>query len=249
MYFLLSKVFLFLLLPTYWVIALVVISLVSKNRKRKKRFFIAAGVVFYLFSAPFFQLCFQKVWDVKPYAIDSNKKYNCVIVLGGFSSGTSETDGHFNFSADRFIQGVKLFETKKASHILISGGNGILVPSGFKEATWVKTQLLEFNIPDSLILIENQSKNTVENAQFSKLVLAKSHLPPPYLLVTSAFHMRRASMIFKKAGIDVVPYPCNFFGNDVSFGIMNFFPDSNVLYNWEFYTKEVVGYVVNYFKH
>lgn len=237
-----------MLLPIYWIMALVIIGLLSKNRKRKKRFFIAAIVVSYVFTSPFFLLCFQKVWDVKPYAIDSNKKYSCVIVLGGFSSGETDADGHFNNSADRFIQGVKLVETKQASHILISGGNGILVPGEFREAAWVKTQLLKFNIPDSLILTESQSKNTIENAQFSKLVLAKSHLPPPYLLVTSSFHMRRASMIFKKAGIDVVPYPCNFFGSDVSFGIMNFLPDSNVLYNWELYTKEVVGYVVNYFK-
>jgi len=248
MYFIVSKVFLFMLLPIYWIMALVIIGLLSKNRRRKRRFFIAAIVVSYVFTAPFFLLCFQKIWDVKPYTIDSNKKYSCVIVLGGFSSGATDADGHFNNSADRFIQGVKLVETKQASHILISGGNGSLMPGQFREATWVKTQLLAFNIPDSLILTESQSKNTIENAQFSKSILAKSHFPPPYLLVTSSFHMRRASMIFKKAGIDVVPYPCNFFGSDVSFGIMNFLPDSNVLYNWEFYTKEVVGYVINYFK-
>jgi uncharacterized SAM-binding protein YcdF (DUF218 family) len=73
-------------------------------------------------------------------------------------------------------------------------------------------------------------------------------LPPPYLLVTSAFHMRRSLMIFKKAGINVVPYPSNYLGSEVNFAPNNFLPEANTLSNWEYYTKEVVGYVVNYFK-
>jgi len=248
MYFILSKILLFLLLPLYWIIALLVIALISKNPKRKKKFLLAAIIVCYLFTTPFFLKAFEKAWDIEPYPANDSKKYSCVIVLGGFSSSGKFAGGYFNSSADRFIQGVKLMETKQASHILISGGNCSLLPGGFREADWVKTQLTQFNIPDSLILIENNSKNTIENARFSKTLLEKSHLPPPYLLVTSAFHMRRSLMIFKKAGINVVPYPSNYLGSEVNFAPNNFLPEANTLSNWEYYTKEVVGYVVNYFK-
>ncbi|MDB5030144.1 YdcF family protein [Mucilaginibacter sp.] len=248
MYFIFSKILLFLILPIYWIIILLVIALVSKERKRKRKFLIAAVIVFYLFSNPLLLNTFQRIWDVRATTINKATKYSCVIVLGGFSSSGGQDGGHFNTAADRFIQGIKLLATKQASHILISGGNGNLLPGGFREAAWVKTQLTELNIPDSLILIENNSKNTIENAKFSKMLLSQTHLPPPYLLVTSAFHMRRSLMIFKKAGIDVVPYPCNFFGTNNHFVVSDFIPDSATLFNWESYTKEVVGYAVNYFK-
>lgn len=248
MYFIFSKILLFLILPIYWVIFLALTAVFIKNKKRKQHFIIAAVVVFYLFSIPFVISQFEKVWDIKPYPANNTKKYSCVIVLGGFSSSGGPDGGHFNNFADRFVQGVKLIETKQAAHILISGGNGMLIPGEFREAAWVKTQLLKCNIPDSLILVESNSKNTIENAKFSKVLLEKTHLPPPYLLVTSAFHMRRSLMIFKKAGMDVVPYACNYFGSNDNLALSNFTPDVSILAGWEFYTKEMVGYVVNYFK-
>jgi uncharacterized SAM-binding protein YcdF (DUF218 family) len=248
MYFILSKILLFILLPLYWVIALFIIGIASKNAKRKKRFLIAAVVVLYVFTAPIFLKAFEQLWDVRPHPDTDTKKYSCAIVLGGFSSGNKAAEGHFNNSSDRFIQGAKLVETKQASHILISGGSGQLIPGEFREAAWVRGELLKFNIPDSLILVEPRSKNTIENAAYSKELLKNTHLSPPYLLVTSAFHMRRALLIFKKAGVPVVPYPANYFGSDIDFGLDVFLPNASALSNWEFYTKEVVGYIVTYFK-
>jgi uncharacterized SAM-binding protein YcdF (DUF218 family) len=248
MYFVLSKIFLFILLPIYWVIALLVIGLIIKNPITKKRFLVASLILLYFFSAPVFIKSLQSFWDFKPYPPNDTTKYSCVVVLGGFSSGGGADGGHFNTSADRFIQGAKLMTTHQASHILISGGNGALVPNEFREATWVRTQLLKFNIPDSTILVESKSKNTVENARLSKVLLQQTHLPPPYLLVTSAFHMRRALMIFEKAGMPVIPYPCDYSYGKIEFSFNDFLPEANTLTRWEFYTKEVVGYVVNYFK-
>ena len=220
----------------------------TKSVKRRKRYLIASVIIFYIFSAPLFLKTFENIWDAKPYTASHTKKYSCVIVLGGFSSGNTPADGRFNTSADRFIQGAKVMETKLASHILISGGSGQLIPNEFREAAWVRGELLKFNIPDSLILVESRSKNTIENAAYSKELLKKTNLAPPYLLVTSAFHMRRALLIFKKAGVPVVPYPANYFGADINFGLDEFLPNASVLSNWEVYTKELVGYIVTYFK-
>ncbi|GAA4093918.1 hypothetical protein GCM10022392_15610 [Mucilaginibacter panaciglaebae] len=189
---------------------------------------------------------FQHVWDIRQQV--NHKKYSCAIVLGGFSGDGGEDGGHFTEASDRFIQGVKLMDTRQVSHILISGGNGMLTPGSFREAAYVKTQLKKFNIPDSLILIESNSKNTVENAKFTKAILDRTHLPPPYLLVTSGFHMRRSLMLFRHAGLQVDPYPCHFLTFSTHLVIGSFFPDVNVLAKWEFYIKEVIGYAVNYFK-
>lgn len=247
-YFILSKILLFLILPISWITVLLIIAIISKERKRKQCFLLAAAVVFYIFSNFFLLDQFAKRWDFPPTVLNNSQQYSCAIVLGGFSGTDANDNGFFNAASDRFIQGIKLLATKKASRLLITSGNGNLIPGAFREAAWAKTQLLQLNVPDSAILIENNSKNTLENARFSKVLIEQKHLPPPYLLVTSAFHMRRSLMIFKKAGIAVIPYPCNYVAGRGRIDPAAFMPDAQALFTWNYYVKEVIGYVVNYFK-
>jgi uncharacterized SAM-binding protein YcdF (DUF218 family) len=222
-----------------------IVSLISRSKKWKYRCLIAAIVLLVLFTNPFLFNQFAQSWDIAPYKSD-NKKYNCAIVLGGFSSGSYKADGYFNTAADRFIQGTKLLSTGQTSHLLITGGTGSLLSGEFREATWVKKQLHQFNYPDSAILIESNSKNTLENAKFSKVVLDRAKLKPPYLLVTSAFHMRRSLMIFKKAGMEVIPYPANYLIRRKAV-VSDIIPEADILSYWNIYIKEVVGYVANSF--
>ena len=206
---------------------------------------MAAVALLILFTNPFLFNQFAQNWDIAPYKPD-NKKYSCAIILGGFSSSDGNGGGYFNTGADRFLQGIKLMSTEKTSHMLITGGNGSLLSGGFAEGLWVQKQLKEFNYPDSVVLIESESRNTLENAKFSKEMLQKAKLASPYLLVTSAFHMRRSLMIFKNAGIDVVPYPANYLIRRKTLA-SDFIPDASVLSSWNIYIKEVVGYVANSF--
>lgn len=248
MYFILSKVLLFLLVPFYWFLLLLALAAFNRNKSRQRRFFIIAVSVLYLFSIPAPFKGFTKLWDVKPTPQKNLPKHSCVIVLGGFSGAGGEDGGRFNWAADRFITGVQLLKTGKAQHILISGGNGSLSPGNFREALWVNLQLKKIGIADSLILIESNSRNTLENAAFSKQLLIKHNLKPPYVLVTSAFHMRRAKMIFDKNGIAVAPYSCTYLTDNTHLYFSDFIPQADILANWELYLKEVVGYIVNYFQ-
>lgn len=245
MYFIFSKVLLIFIFPLTWILLLLIISLISKSKKYKSRCLIAAIALLVLFTNPFLFSQFAQSWDVAPYKPDG-KKYSCAIILGGFSIAAGDSEANFSITADRFLQGVKLLSTRQANHILITGGNGSLVPGAFREAAWAKKQLQEFNVPDSAVLIENASRNTLENAKFSKTILQKSKLAPPYLLVTSAFHMRRSLMIFKNAGIDVVPYPANYLVSS-KVSTSDFIPTAEPLYFWSFYIKEMIGYVANSF--
>jgi uncharacterized SAM-binding protein YcdF (DUF218 family) len=239
---------LYLLFPLSWVFILIIILFITKNKKRKLRCLIAGVIILYVFSNSFLFNSFARCWDIPAHQVKNGESYSCAIVLGGFSGEDKNGNGHFNPAADRFIQGVQLFKTGGVSHILITSGNGSLNASKFREATWVKGQLQALKIPDSAILIESNSRNTIENARFSNALLKQSHLPGPYLLVTSAFHMRRAAMIFKKEGIPVIPYSCNFITNQYKYSFDDFFiPDAEKLNYWNTYIKEVVGYVVNSF--
>ena len=248
MFFVFSKLLLIFILPLTWILALLIASLIIKNTKIRFRLVTISVVLLLLYSNPFLFHAFAHAWDIQSVPLVKKTPYSCAIVLGGFAAQNNKKVGFFNGAEDRFIEGLKLIVTHKASHILISGGNGNLIPDSFHEADWVRTQLQEFNVPDSFILIEDQSRNTIENAAFTKPVLIQNHLKPPYILVTSAFHMRRSLGIFKKIGIDVVPYPCDFIVGGEKFSIREFIPDAGVLVNWNIYIKEVIGNVVNFFR-
>lgn len=249
MYFILSKVLLFLILPLNWIFACLLISLFTKRAKLKKRCFIAGLVLLIVFTNQWLLYLFAKNWDVSSEPLEKNKIYSAVIVLGGFSGEDRNGNGVFNSYSDRFIQGVELKEQNKVSHILVTSGNGNLQASSFREATWAKGELKKFDLPDSVILIEQDSRNTFENASFSKKLLEQRHLLPPYILVTSAWHMRRAQYIFKKEGLNVVPSSSGVVYNSKKFTPGNYFmPDSEVLIRWDLYLKEAVGLIVAHFK-
>ena len=248
MFFFLSKVLLIFILPFTWIVAFLVAALIVRKPHLKRRFFIISALLLWIFSTPYFFNLFASHWDIAPVPLKQTGAYSCAIILGGFSSPDANGEGRFNGSADRFIQGLKLLSTGKVSHLLISGGNGNLIPGSFKESTWVKTQLELLKVPDSCIVVEDQSRNTLENAAFSKTILIQKHLQPPYLLVTSAFHMRRAMGIFKKQKTDIIPYPCNYIIGDSRFTFDQLIPDAGPLGGWNFYIKELIGTAVNYLK-
>ena len=249
MFFILSKVLFFLIDPLFWVFALFIAGIFIKKAKLKKRFIIAAAIVLYVFSIPLVFDFVAKCWDIRKIPKPVAKPYSCAIVLGGFSSESADGKrGYFNEASDRFIQAVRLYDIGQVSHILVTSGNPSIHPDGFEEADWVKGQLEQFKVPDSCILIENRSRNTIENAQFSKKILDKTTLKPPYLLITSAFHMRRSMYIFQKTGYNVLPYPCHFSAGAPRINLDSFFPSPVVLAGWGIYVKEMIGLTVTRFK-
>jgi uncharacterized SAM-binding protein YcdF (DUF218 family) len=74
------------------------------------------------------------------------------------------------------------------------------------EAEFAARVLESFGIPYGRVLLEDRSRNTVENAVFSK-AMAQPKPGERWLLVTSAFHLPRAMGIFRKAGFEVEAYP------------------------------------------
>jgi uncharacterized SAM-binding protein YcdF (DUF218 family) len=245
MYFILSKVLAFLLFPLSYVFVLLLIAIFSKSTRNKKRYLLWGVGVLYIFSNSLLLNLVAKAWDVAPGKLDAGKTYNAAIILGGFSSEAKKGEGMFNTASDRFIQGVILQRTGRVKDLLISGGNGNLSFSTFREATWVKLQLQAVKVPDSCILIEANSRNTMENAAYSKTLLLKHGRPGPYILVTSAFHMRRSMMIFKKKGVDVIAYPCNYLAGTGDFSLWDLQPSADAMSKWSLYIKEGIGYVVN----
>jgi uncharacterized SAM-binding protein YcdF (DUF218 family) len=92
--------------------------------------------------------------------------------------------------------------------------------------------------------VENQSRNTHENAVESKRILDSVSITGPVILVTSALHMRRSMACFARQGVAVVPFVANFevIENHPSFGAL-LIPDLTTLRNWQYFLKEMLGLV------
>lgn len=237
-----SSVISILMSPFNWIIVLLIGAYFIRKKNLKKAFIVLAACLFIVFGNQWLLNVYAYTWQSKPVSIHSLPVYSCGIVPGGFASPDADANGYFNSAADRFIQAVKLYKLGHITHLLITGGNGKPGEKSFREAAWVKGELKTFGVPDSVIFIEDQSNNTADNARNAKGILDSQQLKPPYLLITSAFHMPRASLLFKNAGLNVVPFPCNYTSGMDSFSLDDLLPRPSVLLDWERYLKEAVGY-------
>jgi uncharacterized SAM-binding protein YcdF (DUF218 family) len=94
--------------------------------------------------------------------------------------------------------------------LAFTGGSAALLgPGGPTEADAARAFYLSLGIAPERLILEDRSRNTVENAVFLKPLLGQKP-GERWLLVTSAWHMPRSVGIFRKAGIAVVPYPVDF---------------------------------------
>jgi uncharacterized SAM-binding protein YcdF (DUF218 family) len=88
--------------------------------------------------------------------------------------------------------------------IYSSGSAGVF--GGLAEADYVMPLFESFGIPRERVTLESRSRNTAENAQFSK-VLAMPKPGDRWVVITSAIHMPRAIGAFRAAGFSVEAYP------------------------------------------
>ncbi|MCP3470361.1 YdcF family protein [Bradyrhizobium sp. CCGUVB1N3] len=142
-------------------------------------------------------------WDASRGAPDG------IIVLGG-SVDTDLSSAHQTpvvaHAADRMLAPAALARRYPNARIVFTGGNANLISTEAKEADYSAPILENLGIARERLIVERNSRNTYENAMFTKELV----VPKPgerWLLVTSAFHMPRSVGIFRKAGFDVEAYP------------------------------------------
>jgi uncharacterized SAM-binding protein YcdF (DUF218 family) len=248
MFFLFSKLLSFLISPLLWVVALLLYSFKTKNEKRGKRSGMSAVVILLVCSNSFIvDECFRWWEPVTPDYDLMSSRYDGAIVLGGIGEVDLRLQKlNFGWSGDRLFQTLALYHQGRIKKIIFTGGSGSIEFPDKKEGVYVQKYLRALHIPDSAMVIESQSKNTYENAVFTKKMLDSLQLSGHYLLVTSAYHMPRSLAVFKKAGFtNITPY----ITNKVS-GVRRFTPDHllvpnpNALFSLQFLIHEWMGYLI-----
>ena len=131
-----------------------------------------------------------------------------IIILGGaISPELSKARGNLalNEAAERMTAAADLARRYPAARIVFSGGSGRL-GGGVAESKFVLPLFESFGIAAARVTLEGRSRNTAENARFTKELVQ----PKPgdrWLLVTSAYHMPRAIGVFRREGFAVEAYP------------------------------------------
>lgn len=228
-----------------WIVVLLFFSVFAKNENLKKRAIRLSLILTLIFSNSFiFDEC-ERAWEIPITRYESLKKYEAGIVLGGMMVYDKEYDRlQFQRGADRLLQSVELYKKGYIKKIIFTGGSGSILHPDEKEGAWVQRYLLTIGIPQKDFLIENESQNTHENAVFTKALLDNENLKGNFLLITSAFHMRRSLGCFEKEGILVSPYSTDRYAGPRKFEFdYLFIPDASTLYDFNNLIHEIIGFI------
>jgi uncharacterized SAM-binding protein YcdF (DUF218 family) len=247
MFFILSKVLYFLLAPLIWILLALFVALFTKKEKRRRVALLTATVLLLVFTNPFISNEAWLVWERGPKPIAALPTYDAAIILTGLTElDKSPHDRVYtNKGADRVLHTIQLYKQGKCRNIIVSGGTGSLTEKFAPEAISLQKILLNAGIPNSAILIEDKSRNTYENAQFTKRLLDERTDLKKLLLVTSAFHMRRSEACFEKAGVQADTFPADFYTYDRSWDLSKLIvPNEKVLFHWQKLIHEMTGYLV-----
>ncbi|OIQ97940.1 hypothetical protein GALL_199890 [mine drainage metagenome] len=244
MFFIISKVLSFLIAPIAWIIILLLWMIITKSKTAKKKLSVVIICIAILFSNYFLYQQFALWWQPKRVTLEKGNHYSAGILLGGFANFDIHKQGFFTESADRFIQTEKLYHQGFIQKIIMTGGSGALIDNEAKEADFVKNELIASGVAEKDIIIENNSRNTFENAVFTKRIIDSLQLKGPFVLLTSAIHMPRSVKIFQKAKINVIPFPTDFHVIDSKLNWDEYIiPDLKLLNEWQYTIHEIVGIV------
>jgi uncharacterized SAM-binding protein YcdF (DUF218 family) len=136
---------------------------------------------------------------------------DAVVVLGGGAEPSRYEAGevHLTKAGDRIVMGMELIRLGKAPVLAIGGNVADFYGVKKVEADLVRALLQNWKFPAAEIVSLGENSNTRDEGEKVQ-ALAKARGWKRILLVTSAFHMERASAVFRTLGIEVVPAPCNF---------------------------------------
>lgn len=244
MFFVLSKILAFFLQPITWVAACLLGSFLAKSLKWKKRLFVTGLVLLLFFSNQYLSNRMMLWWEPAPVPIANLDHYDVGIVFTGVTKGskTPRDRVYFSQGADRITHTLQLYNEGKLGHILISGGLGFQQSSMSRAADRLRSFLLMSGVPDSVITVEPEAVNTYENAVKSSEILKRDFPGQKYLLITSAFHMKRSALCMKAQGLEFDQFPAGYLTGYPTLNFDDLFiPKSDAILRWEKLIKEWVG--------
>jgi len=231
--------------------ALAALALYQLKRTRVGAALLIAAVAWlWLWSMPVFggwvRCQLEQVYPAVP--IEKMESADAIVVLGGGTESPFPPRLYPEVTAagDRMLHAARLYKAGKAPLIIASGGAGFRMPRAMDpEAEAIQSILEDLGVPKSAVLIEKASRDTHENALFTKRIADERGFKK-ILLVTSALHMPRALEEFRAVCPETYPAAADFeiiFGGELT--VFDWLPDVRALEGSSRAFKELVALAVH----
>jgi len=233
MFFIKKLITFFILPPGLFISVLLIIAYLGRKVKSVFYISLASAILLYLISIePVKDKLLQPLESsyTQPKIVDGD----VIVVLGGgaYNTGILTED-----SMKRLLTGFILHK-RLNKPIILSGGSAISV---LPEAEVMKQMLIELGVDKNMIYTDKNSRDTNENAFFVKKLCQEKGFKK-IILITSAYHMKRAVYLFRFTGLDITPYPTDF-KMDKKYNIYSYFPKMNVIQDSTKAIREYIGYI------
>ncbi len=216
MFFVLAKILGFFALPSNILISLGLIGIVlmaTRFARAGRRLAVIALILIAIAGlSPFGNAIILPLEERFPPWDSSRGAPTGIISLGGaLDTVVSQPRGEvaLNEAAERMTVIAELARRFPHARIVFTGGSGRIIYDGVTEASLAARLFESFGIAKERIVLEDKSRDTDENARFTKELLN----PKPgerWLIVTSAHHMPRSVGVFRAAGFPVEAYPVDY---------------------------------------
>ncbi len=209
--FLLKKLIAPLLFPIPIILGLLLIGLVQMWRSRgagrpKGRAWVVGAValmvVFSFRPLPtMIMLDIERQYPPVVTPADSSIAWIVVLAAGATDDPALATPHRLSQSSlVRLVEGIRLLRQLPSAKLVLSGGAPF---SSVTAASIMHSLALELGVPDSVIVTEDQSLDTKDQA----LAIADILHDDPFLLVTSAMHVPRSMGLFEYQGLAPIAAP------------------------------------------
>ena len=234
-------------MPSTIIIILMILTFISKSGRRRKKLGLTTIITFFFFTNSVIINEIYLLWELPPTPYyEIRKPYKSAIILSGVIN-KDKVDGdriHFSRGADRVLHTVDLYKGKFVEKIVVTGGSGKILQDSILAADLLKKALVNLGVDKNDIILEKRSRNTYENARFTTEILSDRYPGENHLIVTSAFHMRRARACFRKSGLASDPFSTDFYGHRRRYTVGSFIiPSQYAMHKWTIIIKEWVGMI------
>ncbi len=240
--------------PGLLVVSLIVGLILLKHKPRLAKKILAISITFFsLMCLPIISSLLMTSIETYPALSHQQIQHStaqAIVVLGGGRQYDAEEyngDTVSSFTLLRLRYAATLHR-KTGIPLLVTGGNPL--DDRVSEAVLMATALQQ-DYAITAKWLEKESRNTAENAKYSAQILNAENISN-ILLVTQAWHMRRAVRLFENQGLRVTAAPTMFEGfnkNNTTIRGFDFLPSINAFYDSSYALHEIIGqlwYTIRY---
>ncbi len=204
--------------------------------------FVALGVFCNEYLAEVGLRAIERRFTEDPMSVAAEEEpFDAVIVLGGgVKRGPVEGSYELGPPGDRVALAVRLYHAGRASSFVTSGSPIEGFGKRFDSVDATTTIMSQMGVPKEAIVPVRGARNTKEEA---KLIaeLARERGWTRVGLISSAWHLRRATRLFERAGVDATPLAADHRGDPVYHGVITVIPSGGGAYLWHALCWELLG--------